>query len=144
MAKGKLAVWLAIEERVFIIVIELSGVQFELKSYAWFRFEITSMISDQNLTTRGSITTLLSPLLNCPNTGLGQFKYFINAVLSWFEIEFIHFTWCDIVSLLRNHNNYRQIVTKFSTKPFSPSEEPKTNKSVFQSEPEVLPCFEMN
>ena len=91
MAKGKLAVWLAIEERVFIIVIELSGVQFELKSYAWFRFEITSMISDQNLTTRGSITTLLSPLLNCPNTGLGQFKYFINAVLSWFEIEFIHF-----------------------------------------------------
>ena len=91
MAKGKLAVWLAIEERVFIIVIELSGVQLELKSYAWFRFEITSMISDQNLTTRGSITTLLSPLLNCPNTGLGQFKYFINAVLSWFEIEFIHF-----------------------------------------------------
>ena len=65
--------------------------QFELKSYAWFRFEITTMISDQNLTTRGSITTLLSPLLNCPNTGLGQFKYFINAVLSWFEIEFIHF-----------------------------------------------------
>ena len=43
------------------------------------------------------------------------------------------------------------MVTKFSTmsfkvfsKPFSPFEEPKTNKSVFQSEPEVLPCFEMN
>ena len=30
------------------------------------------------------------------------------------------------------------------SKPFSPFEEPKTNKSVFQSEPEVLPCFEMN
>ena len=29
-------------------------------------------------------------------------------------------------------------------KPFSPFEEPKTNKSGFPSEPEVLPCFEMN
>ena len=50
-----------------IMVIELSGVQFELKSYAWFqksierparvRSEITSMISDQNCTKRSSITT---------------------------------------------------------------------------------------
>ena len=38
------------------MVIELSGVQFGLKSYAWF--EVTSMISDQNCTTRNSITTL--------------------------------------------------------------------------------------
>ena len=30
------------------------------------------------------------------------------------------------------------------SKPLSPFEEPKTNKNVFQSEPEVLPCFEMN
>ena len=30
------------------------------------------------------------------------------------------------------------------SKPFSPFEEPKTIESVFQSEPEVLPCFEMN
>ena len=30
------------------------------------------------------------------------------------------------------------------SKPLSPFEEPKTNKSVFQSEPEVVPCFEMN
>ena len=58
---------------------------------AWVRFEITSMISDQNCTTRGSITTLLHPFWNHPNTGLGQFKYFIDAVLSWFEIKFIHF-----------------------------------------------------
>ena len=42
-----------------------SLVQFGLKSYVRFqngngnRFEITSMISDQNCTTRGSITTLL-------------------------------------------------------------------------------------
>ena len=54
----------------FIMVIELSGVQFGLKSYAWFRncarvrFEITSMISDQNCTTRSSITTLLHPFWN--------------------------------------------------------------------------------
>ena len=41
----------------FIMIIELSGMQFDLKSYAWFhnreraarvRFEITSMISEQN------------------------------------------------------------------------------------------------
>ena len=46
------------------------------------RFEITSMISDQNCTTRGSITTLLHPFRNRPNAGHGKFKYFIDAVLS--------------------------------------------------------------
>ena len=61
------------------------------KRAAWVRFEITSMISDQNYTTRGSITTLLHPFWNRPNTGLSQFKYFIDAVLSRFEIKFIHF-----------------------------------------------------
>ena len=30
------------------------------------------------------------------------------------------------------------------SKTLSPFEEPKTNKSVFRSEPEVLPCFELN
>ena len=30
------------------------------------------------------------------------------------------------------------------SKSLSPFEESKTNQSVFQSEPEVLPCFEMN
>ena len=56
----------------FIKVIELGGVQFGLKSYvrvisksnegaARVRFEITSMISDQNCTTRISITTLFHP-----------------------------------------------------------------------------------
>ena len=49
------------------------------------------MISDQNCTTRGSITTLLHPFWNRLNTGLGQIKYFVDAVLSWFEIKFIHF-----------------------------------------------------
>ena len=38
------------------------------------QFEITSMISDQNCTTRDSITTLLHPFLNRPNTGFGHFK----------------------------------------------------------------------
>ena len=55
------------------------------------QFEITSMISDQNCTTWGSITTLLHPFWNRPNTGLGHFKYFIDAVLSRFEIKFIPF-----------------------------------------------------
>ena len=55
------------------------------------QFEITSRISDQNCTTWVSITTLLHPFWNCPNTGLGQFKYFINTILSQFEIKFIHF-----------------------------------------------------
>ena len=50
-------------------------------------FEITSMISDQNCTTRSSITTLLHPFWNRPRTGFGQFKYVINVVLSWFEIK---------------------------------------------------------
>ena len=30
------------------------------------------------------------------------------------------------------------------SKPLSPFQEPKTNKSVFQVEPELLPCFELN
>ena len=45
------------------------------------------MISDQNCTTQGSITTLLHPFLNHPNTGLGQFKYFIDSVLSQSELN---------------------------------------------------------
>ena len=74
-----------------------SLVQFGLKSYVRFqngngnRFEITSMISDQNCTTRGSITTLLHQFWYRSNTGLAQLKYFIDAVLSWFKIKFIHF-----------------------------------------------------
>ena len=51
------------------------------------------MSSDQNCMTRGSITTLLYPFRNRLNTRLGQFKYFIDALLSQFEIKFIHFFW---------------------------------------------------
>ena len=61
------------------------------RAAARVRFEITSMILDQNCTAQGSITILLHPFWNRPNIGLGQFKYFIDAVLSWFEIKFIHF-----------------------------------------------------
>ena len=46
-----------------------------------------------NCTPLSSITTSLQPFLSRPNTGLGQFKCFIDAVLSWFEIDFIHFLW---------------------------------------------------
>ena len=52
----------------FIMVIELSGVQFGPKSLARFqnrmsahRLEFASMISDQNCTTRSSNATLLDP-----------------------------------------------------------------------------------
>ena len=58
---------------------------------ALFQFETTSMISDQNCMTWGSITTLLHPFWNRPNSGLGQFKYFIDAILSSFEIKFFFF-----------------------------------------------------
>ena len=53
--------------------------------------EIPNMSSDRNCMTRGSITTLLYPFRNRLNTRLGQFKYFIDALLSQFEIKFIQF-----------------------------------------------------
>ena len=55
------------------------------------RFEITSMNSNQNCTTWGSITILLHPFWNHPNTGLGKLKHFIDAVPSRLEIKFILF-----------------------------------------------------
>ena len=58
---------------------------------AQVRFVIISMILDQNCTTLDSTTTLLHPFWNRLNIGLSQFKYFIDAVLSRFEIKFIHF-----------------------------------------------------
>ena len=89
-----------LSEVQFIMVIELSGVQFGLKSYAWFQnrsssqreFDLKSQVwSPTKIARRGSITTLLRPFWNRPNTGLGHFKYFIDAALSRFEIKFIHF-----------------------------------------------------
>ena len=46
------------------------------------------------------------------------------------------------------HSNCKKVFLqchfKIFSKPLSLFEEPKTNKSVFQSEPEVRPCFELN
>ena len=49
--------------KTLIMGIELSGVQFGLKSYTWFRFEITIIISDQNCTPLSSI-----PIINVLHT----------------------------------------------------------------------------
>ena len=82
---GNWTEWSAIWAEIICMISKLN------EYAARIRFEITSMVLDQNFTTRGSITTLLHPFWNSSNTGLGQFKYFIDAVLSWFEIKFIHF-----------------------------------------------------
>ena len=82
---GNWTEWSAVWAEIIHVISKLN------ESAMWIQFEITSMISDQNCTTRGSITTLLHPFWNRPNTGLGQFKYFIDAVLSRSEIKFIHF-----------------------------------------------------
>ena len=82
---GNWTEWSAIWAEIMRVISKLN------EHAARVRFEITSMILDQNCTTRGSITTLLHPFWNRPNKGLGQFKYFINTILSRFEIKFIHF-----------------------------------------------------
>ena len=82
---GNWTEWSAIWAEIIRMISKLN----EHTVQVWF--EITSMISDQNCTTQSSITTLLHPFWNRPNTGFGQFKYFIDVVLSWFEIKFIHF-----------------------------------------------------
>ena len=80
---GNWAEWNVIWAKIIRVISKLN------KCTARVWFEITSMISDQNCTTQGSITTLLHPFWNRPNTGLGQFKYFIDAVLSRSEIKFM-------------------------------------------------------
>ena len=82
---------------LLIMVIELRGVHFGLKSYAWFQnrmsaqreFDLKSQAWFQTKIARheSSITTLLHPFWNRPNTGLSQSKYFIDAVLSRSEIN---------------------------------------------------------
>jgi len=54
------------------MVIELSGVQFGLKSV---RFEITSMISDQNYMTRSSISSLFRSILKSHNFIALNFRF---------------------------------------------------------------------
>ena len=80
------------------MVIELSGIQFGLKSYAWFQnwmsmqheFDLKSQVWFQ---TKIAWHEVQLPLyyIHFEITGLGKFKYFIDAVLSRSEILFIHF-----------------------------------------------------
>ena len=76
MHNGNWTEWSAIWAEILCVISKSN----ERTARVWF--EIISMISDQNCTAQGSITTLLHPFWNRPNTGLGQFKYFIDAVLS--------------------------------------------------------------
>ena len=82
---GNWTEWSAVWAEIIHVISKLN------ESAMWIQFEITSMISGQNCTTRGSITTLLYPFWNHSNTGLGKLKYFIVALLSQFEIKFIYF-----------------------------------------------------
>ena len=98
---GNWAEWNVIWAKIMHVISKLN------KCTARVWFEITSMISDQNCTTRGSITTLLHPFWNRPNTGLGQFKHFIDAVLSRSENSSI--SWGEKVRVLETK------VAKFAT-----------------------------
>ena len=72
-----------------IMVIELSGVWTGIVRVIWnhkYGFR-------PNCTTGGQLPFLLYPFWNCSNNGLAQFRYFIDAVLSRFEITFILFFW---------------------------------------------------
>ena len=95
-----------------IMVIDLSGVPFGLKSYACFlnrtsaarvRFEITSMISDPNCTTRS--TTLLQPLWNCRIQFISVTNLYWSGrrfAKKWKQEGFLHLIlypkqqWCDV------------------------------------------------
>ena len=98
---GNWAEWNVIWAKIVHVISKLN------KCTAQVWFEITSMISDQNCMTQGSITTLLNPFWNCPNTGLGQFKHFIDAVLSRSENSSI--SWGEKVRVLETK------VAKFAT-----------------------------
>ena len=99
------------------MVIELSRVQFGLKSYTWFqnrmsvqrKFDLKSLVWFQTKIARHEVQ---SPLYcihfwNRPNTGLGQFKHFIDAVLSRSENSSI--SWGEKVRVLETK------VAKFAT-----------------------------
>ena len=78
------------------MVIELSGVQFLLKSYVWFQTQTSMQREFENtrwFQTKIAWHEVQLPLyyIHFEITGLGKFKYFIDAVLSWSEMKFIHF-----------------------------------------------------
>ena len=84
------------------MVIELSGVQFGLKSYAWFQnqmstqheVDLKSQVWFQTKITRYEVQLPLYCIHFeiAQITGRGKLKYFIDAVLSQSEIKFIHFS----------------------------------------------------
>ena len=83
------------------MVIELIGVQFGLKSYAWFQnqmstqheVDLKSQVWFQTKITRHEVQLPLYCIHFeiAQNTGRGKLKYIIDALLSWSEIKFIHF-----------------------------------------------------
>ena len=83
------------------MVIELIGVQFGLKSYAWFQnqmstqheVDLKSQVWFQTKITRHEVQLPLYCIHFeiTQNTGRGKLKYFIDALLSRSEIKFIHF-----------------------------------------------------
>ena len=66
------------------MVIELSEVQFGLKSYAWFQ-NWTSMQCKFHLKSQVWFQTKIHPFWNCSSTGLGQFKYMMQY---WVGVKF--------------------------------------------------------
>ena len=82
----------------FIMVIELSGVQFGLKSYAWFQ-NWTSAQREFNLKSQVWFQTKIAqhkvqlPLyyIHFEIAQIQDFKYFVTTILSQFQIKLIHF-----------------------------------------------------
>ena len=94
-----LDIFLNFYRKYFMMVIELSGVQFGLKSYAWFQnrtsaqreFDLKSQVWFQTKIARHEVQLPLYYI----HFEIAQIqdlvKYFIDAVLSRFEIKFIPF-----------------------------------------------------
>ena len=99
---GNWTEWSAIWAEIISVISNLN------ERTARVRFEITSTISDQNCTTRGSITTLLHPFWNRPNTGLGQFKYLLLQYWASLELKSSIF-WEEKIRVLETK------VAKFAT-----------------------------
>ena len=90
--------YLTLRQVQFIMVIELSGVQFGLKSYAWFQ-NWTSAQREFNLKSQVWFQTKIAqhkvqlPLyyIHFEIAQIQDFKYFVTTILSQFQIKLIHF-----------------------------------------------------
>ena len=80
------------------MVIELSGVQFGLKSYAWFQnwtsaqceFNLKSQVWFQTKITQHKVQLPLY-YIHFEIAQIQDFKYFVTTILSQFQIKLIHF-----------------------------------------------------